>query len=71
MTTSAMLRRSKMEPSLELGSHILNESVCGAWNILCLRSLENVNNWQFQFHPIMSDLRSQFLLKTLWHWLHS
>ena len=29
-----------MEPSqVELGSHILNESVCGAWNILCFRSI--------------------------------
>ena len=43
MTTSAMLRRSKMEPSLELGSHTLNESACAAWNILCLRSLDNIN----------------------------
>ena len=74
MTTSAMLRRSKMEPSqVELGSHILNESVCGAWNILCFRSLDDINIWLFQYQPLCckTDLRSQFLLKTLWHWLHS
>ena len=51
-----------MEPSqVELGSHILNESVCGAWNILCVRSLDDINIWLFQVLPEITISSEDFV----------
>ena len=51
-----------MGPSLELGSHTLNESACVAWNISCLRSLDNINIWLYKVEMKKHELLSKYFL---------